>query len=869
MSEERIGRFELLEQLGSGAMGVVWRARDTRLRREVALKLIRDDRSADRSARERFIREFHTVASLNHPGIATLFEADETPEGRVYCVYEKVDGETLTERIRRGDLSTDDCIDIGIQLAEAMAAAHRVGVVHRDIKPDNVMLTPEGKVKVLDFGLARTEHSARSIASPDPEPSRVSADEAETVDDGVTRVGALVGTPRYMSPEQAAGSDVDARTDVFSTGLVLYELATGEAAFTGDSIPETLHLIKVEEHRPVQERNPSIDRKFGAVIDRSLSKDPGDRYPSGAELALALRRVAKRPAGGTWRWWAAAAMGSLLVIAGTWFVSRPTLAFSARDNLLIADVDNRTGEEVFDIALTAAITQDIEQSRYARVYDRSLVGETLSRMRQPADVFIDEELGRDICRFAGVRALVVPRIFSVGDAYEVQATLVDPITGRHVETLRVAVEGREAVLLEAVDDLARRLRETLGETLGSIEETDLPVSKHTTSSWEALESLTQAQFRWQEGRYPEAATLLERAIKQDPQFMAAYGSLGLLKIQFLEDPDEGKRLLVRALELAENVSEIERLLIAAVNKNFVDGDLEGALADYDMILDLHPGTFSAFNNKAQLLYRLNRSHEAVDAFEAAHQLEPSSSIPLWAMARIRLFVEQDSVAAEAVIRKIVDLHPENTGALHMLAWTYVGQRRFDDAVDGMRRVVELDPRHPLGLPNLAHLLLRQGRTAEAIPLYRQVLEGQVREPAASNVTGNTLNLGLALRAAGEPDQADALVGELIAALERGALPADDEDGLNLAALRAAAGRREQAAAALAAVDFETISAERFTRVAEILTLIGRSEEALDALERSVAAGYDDIFFLSIIPALAGLRDEPRFLALTETRAPDP
>lgn len=234
---ERIGRFELLEQLGSGAVGVVWRARDTRLRREVALKLIREERSSDRTVRERFIREFHAAASLNHPGIATLFEADQTPEGRVYCVYEIIDGETLTERIRRGDLDTEECVDIGLQLAEAIAAAHRAGIVHRDIKPDNVMLTPEGVVKVLDFGLARTTESAgqRSIASRAADFEQPPVDENATFDEGLrTRTGALVGTPRYMSPEQAAGLEVDARTDVFSAGLVLYELATGEAAFTGD-----------------------------------------------------------------------------------------------------------------------------------------------------------------------------------------------------------------------------------------------------------------------------------------------------------------------------------------------------------------------------------------------------------------------------------------------------------------------------------------------------------------------------------------------------------------------------------------------------------------------------------------------------------
>ncbi|MEE8412131.1 MAG: protein kinase [Acidobacteriota bacterium] len=856
---ERIGRFELLEQLGSGAVGVVWRARDTRLRREVALKLIREERSSDRTVRERFIREFHAAASLNHPGIATLFEADQTPEGRVYCVYEIVDGETLTERIRRGDLDTEECVDIGLQLAEAMAAAHRAGIVHRDIKPDNVMLTAEGVVKVLDFGLARTAGQSR-IASRAEDLERQPVDEHATYDEGLrTRAGALVGTPRYMSPEQAAGLEVDARTDVFSAGLVLYELATGEAAFTGDSVPETLRHIQVEEHRPVQERNPSIDRRLGAVIDRALAKAPDDRYSSGAELALALRQVSRRASGGAWRWWSAAAGLLVLVAAGVWFSSRPALAFTDRDRLLIADVDNRTDEEVFDFALTAAIEQDLEQSRYARVYDRALVVETLKLLRQPADAFIDEELGRDICRFAGVRALVVPRILSVGNTYEVQASLVDPATGRHVKTLRVTVEGREAVLLTAVDDLARQLRETLGESLASIEATDLPVAQHTTSSWEALQSATLAARRWQEARYREAAVFFERAIEQDPRFMAAHGSLGLLKIQFLGEPEEGKQLLREALELTDGVTDVERMMIGAVNKEFVDADLEGALADYEVTLDLYPDTFSAMNNKGQLLYRLQRTREALEVFDAAHELQPTSSHPLWAIARIQLWVMHDAIGVETTVQKIVSLHPDAPEAQHMLAWSYVGQRRYDKAEAGMRRVLELDSRHRLALPNLAHLLMRQGRAAEAVPIYRQVLEGVVPPPTPATVTWNTLALALALRAAGETAEADVLLAERIEAVQ--------ETGFNLAVLAAALGRSEQAAAWVAATDEGTVPAERLSEMAEVLTLMGRTDEALDALERASAAGYNDIFFWSIMPALAGLRDEPRFLALTESHSP--
>jgi tetratricopeptide (TPR) repeat protein len=276
------------------------------------------------------------------------------------------------------------------------------------------------------------------------------------------------------------------------------------------------------------------------------------------------------------------------------------------------------------------------------------------------------------------------------------------------------------------------------------------------------------------------------------------------------------------------------------------------------------------NNKGQLLYRLNRTREALEAFEAAHQLEPTTSIPLWAIARLRLFMEHDAVGAEAALQKVVDLHPESPDALHMLAWSHLGQRRFEEAEAGVRRVLELDSRHRFGLPNLAHLLLRRGRAVEAVPIYRQLLETPVQpEPA---VSWDTLSLALALRAAGESDEADQLLAARIELLQDADAmatdPDPDVDGLETIVLLAALGREDEAAARLGAIDLETVPAGRLGRVAEIFTLLGRSDEALGALERAIAGGYGDIFFWSIMPALAGLRDDPRFLALTEARSPD-
>ena len=807
-------------------------------------------RSAERTVRERFVREFRAVASLNHPGIATLFEADETSEGRVYCVYEKVEGETLTERIRRGAAPAEECIEIGRQLSEALAAAHARGVVHRDIKPDNVMLTPEGRVKVLDFGLA-------FVNTMEPTP----AIDDETIDEPLrTRAGALVGTPRYMSPEQAAGAAVDSRTDVFSAGLVLHELATGRATFTGDSVPETLHRIQVDKHLPLKTGNRSADRRLAAVVDRALAKSPDDRFASGAEMARALRAAAAPPIRRRWVRAAAALLVVGVVLGGFWWSSRPTLAFSGSDKLLIADVDNRTGDDVFDLALTAAIEIDIEQSTYARIYDRSRVAETLLMLRQPPDAVIDEKLGRDICRFAGLRAMVLPRILSAGDVFELQAVLVDPVDGSHVETLRVTAKGREEVLLSAVDELAHKIRKALGESLASIEESDLPLVQHTTSSWEALQSLVLADRRWQQGRHEESAALFERAIELDPQFMAAKGSLGLLKIQFLNEPEEGRRLLGEALALSDQVTEVERRLIRAIHEEFVVGNLEAALLEYETILGLYPDALAAMLNKGQVLLRLQRIPEAVETFEAARELEPKSARPPGSLAQIWLFVDHNAVRAEKASRELVELLGDSADARHLLAWSLVAQRRYEEAEAEMRVALELDSRHSRALHNRAHLLLLLARSAEAVSLYRE-LHAEAERTERENASWLSLCLALALRANGDDAGARSLLKAELEKNRRGEQP--QAGLLEKAALLAASGAVDEAQRLIAGVDLSRLPAARLPQVAEVHALSGRLDDAIDVLERAVEGHYHDIYYWNIMPTLAPLRGLPRFDALTD------
>ena len=574
---DRISRFSILDTVGEGAMGVVYRARDTMLHRDIALKLIKPELASEPKNRSRFLRECRAAATINHPGVATIYEAGETEDGRLFLASELVEGETLKDKVGRGALASAEVVEIGIQLAEALDAAHAKGAIHRDIKPSNLMLTPEGRLKVLDFGLARL----------------VSADDSDAGDDErtieQTQEGAVVGTPAYMSPEQASGMKVDSRTDIFSAGCVLYELVTGTSPFHSGSVPETLRRVLCEEPPSIESSVDGIPLGLEEVLRGALGKNRDQRTATAGEMADQLREL--RESSSSMRSGPVLAAdrkrrrsiviggvaGTLAIVVAAllvWHWSRPSLAFTDHDRILIADVENLTDEEAFDLALRTALETDLKQSPYATLYQRHQVDATLRLMRRPSDSVVDEELGRDICRFSGVRALILPRILQVGEAFELQAAIVDPQTGRHIEQIRVPSKSREDVLLDAIDDLTRELRSRLGESLESIEKTDFPISDVTTSSWEALHYFAMANQSWGAGEFNEAISLYELALDLDPEFATCRGTLGLVLIQFGGEGERGREELKRALIDGETLPRDEYLMLRAVNRHFVDQDSE-------------------------------------------------------------------------------------------------------------------------------------------------------------------------------------------------------------------------------------------------------------------------------------------------------
>ena len=850
------GKYKILERLGIGGMGVVYKAEDTKLKRTVALKFLSPELTQNERARERFTHEAQAASALDHPNICTIHEIDETEEGQMYIAMAFYTGKSLKEKLAKGPLDLKDTLNTAIQVSRGLAKAHENDIVHRDIKPANIMMTEDGLVKIVDFGVAKLSGSTR-----------------------VTRDGTTVGTAAYMSPEQALGEEVDHKTDIWSLGVVLTEIVTGEPPFKGDSEQAILYNILNKEPHAIKGLPTGVPKELEQIILKCLTKDPKKRLSSAKELSQVLEDLKLKCVTGATlptrtvlfhrprKKIMIGSAAAVLVLAAslvTWMLTKPSLAFHERDKLLVADVDNQTGDSVFDMALQTAIEADLQQSPYATIFGKGQVAETLKLMRLDPASRIDEELGSDICRFSGIRAMVIPRILKAGEAYELQAILVDPRRKRHVDRIRVTALGREEVLLTAIDKLARQVRSRLGESLNSIEEADMAIAQHTTSSWEALHYLSMGQAKWNEGKFKDAVSFFELALEKDPEFAAARASLGLVFIQFLNQKERGKRELKQALEDAEGITQQEYRLVKALNLWHVEEDYEAALEEYRIIRELFPDLMQGYNNAGVILRDMGRFGEAVDMFEKAAKAAPSNSLPLANLWWTHINFQQDPVSAENAARRALALGPEVAIHHHWLGYALAAQGRYDEAVKTYKKVLSLEPQHPWGLPNMAYILLAAGRPAEAVPYFEEIHELVQQARMQGYYPGSCYNLALALRLSGEGEKAkqvaragiDDLMEKVGDTWEMAWIP------LLAAKLKIAGGEFDGIDGYVKQAKSLGLS-DQGARVylAEVYALSGKSGEAIDTLREVIESGHSDPYFLQIYPAFHSLQSDPRFQAL--------
>jgi tetratricopeptide (TPR) repeat protein/predicted Ser/Thr protein kinase len=676
---EKIGHYEIIRLLGQGGMGQVYLAKDDILERQVAIKFLPEEMERDPTTRQRFVREAKSAAALDNPFICKVYETGDC-EGKVFITMEFVEGKTLDEKLEEGPFVLRDSLRISLEIVEALDAAHRKGIVHRDLKPSNIMITPQGHAKVMDFGLAK-----RVLPGGEQELSRTMTQSS------ITEQGAIAGTISYMSPEQARGEGIDARSDIFAFGIILHEMLTGNHPFSKASAIETLSSILRDPPPQTHIKPKSVNPVIAPIIRKALAKDMSTRYQSAAEIIADLRKAQRDIIGGPGIKRLLPIIGAgvlvvaILVVVALWLVvphrSPVPEAGPEPISVLIADFQNRTGDPVFDGALEQLVGISLEEAPFISVYERGQALKLGNQLDPSSEGKLTAELAQLISNREGINIVVDAAIEQEEEGFSIQVKAIDPVSSEQITQASRRIKNKSEIG-KAVDYLSGKLREGLGETSPESAQA-LAGETFTVSSLAAMNAYARAQELNYQGKREEAIKWFLKALDHDPNLGRAYASLGVI-YNNLQKPEESDKYFDMAMARIDQMSEREKLR---------------TLSTYYLIKKNYPMVIDVLN-------------ELEEKFPA--------DISIYANLPFAYFQSRNMDMAAEAGRRSVEFNPKNSLYRYNQIWYEMGAGNFDEAEREIHALLELEPSYVEAYVCLGLLELVRGQTTKAAESYRSL-----------------------------------------------------------------------------------------------------------------------------------------------------